>query len=189
LFNEKTLDIVDSFYLEKPWPHDKLEKNWTFFEHARELYACHTIHPHKILKVDLNSRATKLVYDEPYDCQWPDLGEPRGGTCPVKHDGLYWSFFHSSKMIRPGPWGPERRYFIGLYAFESTPPFKPVRMSKQPLLAAEDEVPNVNRPTGHLVVFPCGNLRVEGGWLVSFGDNDLRVRLAFFSDEYVKSKL
>lgn len=178
------LTTADSFYLERPWFHTRPEKNWTFFQSGEQLYASYGIAPHKVIEVNLDDHTTKFVHETRFDYQWK-YGELRGGSCPVEHDGLLWSFFHSSVNIREESYGPIRQYFIGVYAFEPKPPFRPVWMSKQPLLAGEEEKFQHDRPSQHSVIFPCGAVRAAGGWLVTFGENDCRSRMAFFDDEIV----
>jgi predicted GH43/DUF377 family glycosyl hydrolase len=178
------MTTADSFYLERPWFHTRPEKNWTFFETEGRLYAVYALSPHKIIEVNTQDRTTRFAHEVRYTFKW-NWGELRGGSSPVMHEGLYWSFFHSSINIRDESYGPIRQYLIGVYAFEPRPPFTPVWMSQQPLLAGEEEQLQHDRPSQHSVVFPCGSLRLDHGWLVSFGENDCRCRMAFFDDEIV----
>ena len=178
------MTTAESFYLERPWYHTRPEKNWTFFEAEGRLFATYGIVPHKVLEVSVEDHTTKFVYETRFDHNWT-RGDLRGGSSPVLHDGLLWSFFHSSVNIREESYGPIRQYFIGVYAFDPKPPFKPVYMSKVPLLAGEEEKIQHNRPSQHSVIFPCGAIRAACGWLVTFGENDCRCRMAFFDDGIV----
>jgi predicted GH43/DUF377 family glycosyl hydrolase len=178
------MTTAESFYLERPWYHTRPEKNWCFFEAEGRMFASYGIAPHKVIEVNLEDHTTKFVHETRYDYDWK-RGELRGGSSPVLHDGLLWSFFHSSINIREESYGPIRQYFIGVYAFEPHPPFKPVLMSKFPLLAGEEESVQHDRPSQHSVIFPCGAIRAADGWLVTFGENDCRCRMAFFDDGIV----
>ena len=180
------MSTADSFYLERPWHHTRPEKNWTFFEANDRLYAVYGIAPHRVIEVNLEDHTTKFMHEVRFEYEWR-WGELRGGASPVEHDGLLWSFFHSSLNIREESYGPIRQYHIGAYAFEKTPPFKPVWMSRKPLLSGEEEQFQHDRPSQHSVLFPCGAVRNQDGWLVTFGENDCRSRMAFFDDEIVSN--
>jgi predicted GH43/DUF377 family glycosyl hydrolase len=179
------LTTAKSFYLERPWQHGRPEKNWTFFEHEERMLAVYSLMPHRIVEVE--GTQSKFVYESKWDPEW-SWGELRGGSSPVLHNGLYWSFFHSSINIREESYGPIRQYLMGVYAFDSKPPFRPVLISKKPLLAGEEEQHQHDRPSQHYVVFPCGAMRIPQGWLVTFGDNDCRCRMAFFDDAIIDLK-
>lgn len=95
-------------------------------------------------------------------------GLPRGGSPPIKHDGFYWSFFHSSIDISPTP--PRRRYYMGAYAFDLSAPYAPAFITPEPLLVGSEEDPR--EPSAPYCVFPCGSYIDQGKWTVTFGVND-----------------
>lgn len=142
------------------------QKNWTWFDYGGVLHFVYSPSPHVVVKSGPNGVAEEFLTP---GFQWK-YGLPRGGTPPVyvEEDGLYWSFFHSSLDISPMP--PRRRYYMGAYAFEAWPPFRPVMATALPLLTGSGKDPReLSAPH---CVFPCGALLDGGTWTVSFGVND-----------------
>lgn len=136
------------------------EKNWVWFNHEGQWMFVYQYAPHTV--VTANGK-TVHVTDSPK--QWP-YGEIRGGTPPVRVGDEYLTFFHSSL-----PWKKrQKRYYVGAYCFEATPPFRVTRITTKPLLAGSEHDPRMNG--GPLVVFPCGNVFDGKDHLVSFGVND-----------------
>lgn len=147
----------------------KPTKNLLPFFHEGRLHVVHWGSPHIIYEVDEKGKVVQ-DFNSPNTMQsmWK-YGEVRGGTPPVLHDGLYWTFFHSSI-----PWmGDRRQFHAGLYAFEPTPPFKVVKMTTEPLLSGSRfDLWFSGKP---LVCFPVGALLEKNGdWLVTYGVNDLQ---------------
>ena len=141
------------------------EKNWVYFFHEGKLHLLYSAKPWKIVQFGAKFSDKTLHESEGIEWQW---GQIRGGTPPVLHDGLYWTFFHSSM-----PWsGRYRRYYMGAVAFESKPPFKPVKMTDEPLLiGSQHDSWQERKPC---VVFPCGAVVQDDKWLISYGINDLK---------------
>jgi hypothetical protein len=61
---------------------------------------------------------------------------------------------------------------MGCLAFESRPPFKPVRWTQEPILSGSQHDEWGQRKP--LVVFPCGALLEDDWWTISLGVNDLK---------------
>lgn len=146
------------------------EKNWLWFEPSPgEFHFVYSTGPvHQVVRY---GKGAQTAYDAP-GLAWR-YGHIRGGTTPVLFDGLYWSFFHSSIDINEEP--PRRRYYMGAYAFVPEPPFAPVCMTSQPILAGSEA--DLRERSAPLCVFPCGLLLEGRGterptWLVSLGVND-----------------
>lgn len=150
----------------KGTPHPAHEKNWLWFQHDEALHFVYHSAPHIVVRWDEHrpvSYPTRAL-------SWP-YGAIRGGTPPILHDSLYWSFFHSSIDIRNDP--PRRRYYMGAYAFAAQPPFTPVCLTLDPLLAGSEADPrDAHAP---LCVFPGGaHLTRDEDWIVALGVNDCR---------------
>ncbi len=78
---------------------------------------------------------------------------------------------------------------MGAYLFETEFPFKPVAMTKEPLIAGEDMNQFIPRLSNHIyVVFPNGKYKTENGWMVSFGYNDYDCRFIEISDTLLKEQ-
>jgi predicted GH43/DUF377 family glycosyl hydrolase len=174
-----SLTASESFYLKKP-AQKKTEKNWTFFSHQGKLYSVYSINPHVIYEI--NGSDYKVSFETEFNNSWK-WGELRGGTSPVLTDDGYLSFFHSSIDSIGG----YRQYFMGAYLFESKPPFKPIAISKQPIIAGEMIPTHIQRlSTKIYVVFPGGVIRDQDGWNVAFGYNDYQCRIIKVKDLYLQ---
>lgn len=149
------------------------EKNWTFFEMPDGLHAVYSIHPkHVVIKLDGHRVVRTYEADGP---MW-HFGTPRGGASPLlQSDGSFLSIFHSSLPSEPEPnW---RRYYGSAYTFEAKPPFTPLRISTRPIMAGSEADGHAKDPRNEdgwkpFVVFPCGLVEDNAGWLVSLGVND-----------------
>lgn len=185
--NPETLQAENSFYLEKPDPVNRqTEKNWTFFDYEGRLMCVYDASKQEIFEMS-GDKHTKL-YETPFENHWR-WGQMRGGTSPVRVGDNYLSFFHSASDIKTMK-GTGRQYFMGAYMFEGKPPFKPISISKEPLLAGErisDHIPRLSNRI--FVVFPAGQIRKENSWLVSYGYNDYECRYVEISDELLKENL
>jgi FkbM family methyltransferase len=146
------------------------EKNWQFFSHGGELYAVYSVAPHRVLRV--RGDAAALAYETATYAPWVG-GELRGGAAPVLAGGEWWCFFHD----RVEPPGRRRAYRLGLYTFEDRPPFRALRITPEPVLAAD---PATNRNNYADVVFPCGAVRDGDRWVVSCGVHDRWTELHAF---------
>lgn len=144
----------------------KHNKNFTWFFHENKLHLIYMSDPWIVIEFGNRWDEQKTHrFDE--GVKW-QFGHVRGGTPPILVDGLYYTFFHSSM-----PWrGRFRRYYMGCIAFESKPPFMPVKWTQEPMLIGSQNDPWQQRKP--LVVFPCGALYENDRWFVTFGINDLK---------------
>lgn len=180
--NPASLQAEESFYIDKP-DKKRTEKNWTFFDHQGKLLCVYQIAPHTIF--EMNRANYSKVFETNFEHGWK-WGIPRGGTSPVKHGDNYISFFHSAKDLPGG----HRQYFMGAYIFEGKPPFKPLYISKEPIIAGEYQDDSMRRlSTKIYVVFPNGLIRKDNSWLVSFGYNDVSCRYIEIEDSLLKENL
>lgn len=141
------------------------EKNWTWFEHKNGWHFVYHPWPHHVVRTTFGEPGASYVSGD-FDCPW-SYGEMRGGSPPVFHDGLYWSFFHSSTLAPEVQKG--KRYHMGAYAFDPEQPFNIRMMTLEPLLSG-------SMADGGLLpcIFPGGAVLRDGKWLVVFGVNDWR---------------
>lgn len=149
------------------------EKNWVFFEHAKKLYCIYGTDPeHVVLQMEGN-RVVKEYKTPGPTWHW---GHVRGGTPPVDlGDGRMLAIFHSSIPTETPP--HYVRYYAAAYTFESKPPFRILQISQQPILGGSEEDghrvdPRYTEGWKPYVVFPCGLVPDDDGWLISFGIND-----------------
>lgn len=155
------------------------EKNWTWFSHENELHSIYMTQPHEVVRWDDTFRPIGDYHDNAWHPGW-QFGQARGGSAPVRLGNEYFSFFHSSMDWRPS----KRRYYMGAYAFEATPPFKITRVTPEPILVGSIDDPWWDGKP--LVVFPCSAIEslkqacppgtarwADRVWTVSLGINDL----------------
>lgn len=175
---EITEPIIPRF-LENDFKHTV--KNVVFFQSWDKLCAIFTCDKaHVVYELDgakiINMHLTKGP-------GWP-YGEMRGGTTPLPFkDGTMIRFFHSRTMTAPRPSMPWR-YHIGAYEMEAQPPFRILRVSRHPILTANEWTP---LPTPHhwktKIVFPGGAIEDGDGWLVAVGVNDCQSALMRVTEE------
>lgn len=147
----------------------RMQKNWIGWGFEGRLILTYSGSPHINIEVNEKSEVVKEYRSEQDLSSVWKFGEVRGGTPPVFHDGLFYSFFHSSL-----PWQNDRRqYYCGVYAYEPHPPFKIVKITPEPILAGSRY--DAWFPTKPLVVFPGGALMEKNeDWLIVYGINDLK---------------
>lgn len=181
----QTLQATESFYIDLPRV-GRTEKNWTFFEHDGNLYSVYDIASHTIFK--MNGPHYEKVYSTPFEHSW-QWGELRGGTSPMLIGDRYLSFFHSASPITHKN-AQGRCYYMGAYTFEAKPPFRVLSISKEPIMSGElcdDSIPRLSNKI--FVVFPCGVLKLQDSYLVSYGWNDFQVRYCEVTNELLKENL
>jgi len=143
------------------------QKNWTWFIYNNRLHCVYKMYPHTVVEFDWNGDViTEYKTHVNLNTYWK-YGECRMGSNPILHDNMYHNFFHSSI-----PWkNSKRRYVMGYYTFESTPPFRITNILTQPILYGNIE-DNRILSTNPLVIFPCGTIIENNNFIVSFGLND-----------------
>lgn len=153
------------------------EKNWGFFDWEGQLHAAYSIHPHRVLAIDGHAATVA------HETDWPapmNHGLLRGGAAPVRVGDEFFSWFH---------WKKERpyTYALGVYTFEARPPFRPLRVTREPILTAD---PRTKPPRQYCpVIFPCGAVLAGDRWLVSAGIHDDWVEVLTFPREDIERRL
>jgi predicted GH43/DUF377 family glycosyl hydrolase len=181
----ETRQATESFYLDKP-VSGRTEKNWTFFQSGKKLLSVYNSNPHTIFEMD--GAKHKEIYSHLWKNDW-NYGEIRGGTSPILIGDRFISFFHSSLPISlKGHQG--RQYFMGAYEFESVAPYRPIRITKEPIISGEVIDFNIPRLSNLIyVVFPAGAIRQDNGWLISYGYNDYRCHFHEITDVELESNM
>lgn len=183
--DQDTLQAKDSFYIDKP-NQLRTEKNWVFFEHEKTLYCVYDFNRHQIFK--MHGSSWEKVYESDFSCGW-HYGEIRGGTSPIRVGDKYITFFHSAiNYVKKGV--PGRQYFMGAYAFEASPPFTPISISKEPILAGEYISAGIPRLSNQIfVVFPGGIIKTDDGYMISFGYNDIQCRYINITEKFLSENM
>ena len=124
-----------------------MEKNWVPFEDNGNLYLAYGLVPHKImhLKDTKKNSLDHLIFEDGkcYSRFFWEYGDPRGGTPACKTKDGYLAFFHSSF----GKNKKKKYYVMGAYLFEPNPPYKVVKVSKEPIIVYPKKT-RVYFPTG-----------------------------------------
>lgn len=152
------------------------EKNWVPFNYQDSLLLGYSLKPHRILYPLLDgSEKCMDVSTTLTNVQW-EWGEMRGGTPALKVDNEYIAFFHSSIYLATehskGVNMPH--YFIGVYSFQSHPPFAITKISPKPLIGKNfyDGVDYEYYWKPVRVVFPCGFIQDKNFFWVTYGRQD-----------------
>ncbi len=170
-----------------------VEKNWQFFISENKYYCVYQAgSKHEIFHFNFPGGAVHEKYITYNNISWK-YGRISGGAAPVLHtDGLYYSFFHSwTEWKNPGerrPW-LQRQYHVGVYAFESTPPFRIKMISETPFFSGKDN--DVLAESGHSVIFPGSAFLDEGTneWCIALGWNDHSCKMLRIKHEEITAGL
>lgn len=172
-------EVTACSFLDKPYKR-RMEKNWTFFSQGGELYTVYSVAPHVVYKVE----GTSLIPVCREDCAAPDgwrwgFGDNiGGGTCPVLHNGMYYSFFHSRIQYPEHMRGQiHRQYHMSCYVFDPKT-FHIVALSKEPLMSGTYIDPEIPHGGNHnFNVFPMSAifLQREECFRVTAGINDYEI--------------
>lgn len=171
--------VEDVFHPEIPG-RQAWEKNHSYFDVDGVAHAVYMSSPrHRIIRVEGN-RAV-FVHDEPFSLKWRG-GVVRGGAPPVRVGDEYWSWFHGRARFRGAD-----AYNVGVYTFSASPPYRPLRITPDPILWAD----HATKPADQYVscVFPCGAVLDGGRWLVSMGVHDRWTEIRAWDHAYVESLL
>ncbi len=179
--NKKAFDRVKQLGFRKeeitlPQNEWLVDKNWQFFIRGNKYYCIYQAgEKNEIFQFEFPGGAITEKFVSYSRFSW-NYGRLSGGASPVLHeDGYYYSFFHSwtawSNPVEKHPW-QQRKYHIGVYLFESTPPFRMKMISTIPLLSGSDT--DRLAASGHSVVFP-GSAHYDSEkkeWILAIGWND-----------------
>ena len=165
----------------------KIEKNWVPVVYNEDLYFLYSLTPHVVLQTEQSTNGVLTQKTNPLSSAAPvpklvrrwtkKWGFISGGTPAIRMEDKYLTIFHSHFWANNEIW-----YVMGAALLEGHPPFRPVKISRRPIIfkkmyAAPHHPDPLFRlsPIAH-VVFPSGI--VEGAYRgksvfhVVYGDND-----------------
>lgn len=187
LVEEKDCWKVAHVYRPKFPNHQPMEKNWVPFFYNGTLHFIYSCQPeHVVVAVEGEKEIARHVSTAPF---WP-WGVIKGGASPLPYKDKWLRFFHATLDTEPPPW--HRRYYVGAYLMEPTPPFNFVAISREPILrgSEEDSTTAAERNICHhrkpQVVFPGSALVDKDGWLLSLGINDCQCAIAHIKESDLK---
>jgi len=143
-----------------------MEKNWVFFEHKKALRVFYG--------GDRVNNIDGTTYKTVTHPRWM-YGQFKGGCAPVSHLGHLLRFVHSTLDNQQPP--ERRQYFVGAILYDEKT-LEVAGYTKEPLLWGSDQddltpTQKASCPQWKAkVVFPCGAVPVENGFLLSVGVND-----------------
>jgi hypothetical protein len=174
-------------------PRQKLEKNWSLFEHDGRVYGIYSVNPHRVLSLSMADEGVITCTDvEPPMTNAGGYAQAhgglRGGAPPCKLGDHFYSFCHS---IENDPVG--YRYVAAVYRFQARPPFAPTDMARAPLSIEvpadlRRQLPKLNEAVGN-VLYPAGAVYHEGNWMLSIGIDDERCAIALLNHQEVLETL
>lgn len=150
----------------RPTESNRHEKNWIWFQRDGHWHCQYSINPGDVFRVDSQGNPIETWQTKEARHDWTTGLPLRGGTPPTLVNDEYIAFFHTAV-----PWQkPKRRYFMGAYTFDATPPFALRRITPIPLLIGSES--DFRSLGGPLVIFPGGAILSNNEWLIVFGVND-----------------
>jgi len=157
------------------------EKNWLFYPYKDRLFLLYETSPFTVASLTDDFVVTTESVTHFIDWKY---GHIRGGSNPVLHDGLMWTFFHSSRdgQIRNG----KRRYYMGCLAFDPDT-YMVKYLTPEPLLTGStNDRWGADKPA---CVFPGSCILRNNIWHLSGGCNDLDCFMATISHNMLTSRL
>ena len=160
---------------------DGREKNWIPFSESNSLCFLYSDTPRQILRYIDTGKSLQLVNNQKTDlvleCRF---GAIRGGCPPVRYDDTHmiW-FFHT---------GRQGMYSIGAYITQG---FRDViHVLDVPILngAPQPSFQTILEIKSN-VVYPCGAVATDSGWMISMGVNDYKVGLLHVKKALIETHL
>ena len=140
-----------------------VEKNWVFFSQDGRLYFVYYPSPHVVYEVKLSDG--KVSLGDRWEAEnWAAadlMDNARGGAPPVRVGDEFYHFYHSQHRHGRGT-----AYQVGLYTFETKPPWNLRRVLKGPLISL---VPSKREMD---CIFPVGAFLEGEKWHLSCGIQD-----------------
>jgi hypothetical protein len=168
----------------------KAEKNWSPFISDGRLHAIYSTVPGRVLVYEGKGKWAPFsapgleILKSGYDSPW-QYGEIRGGTNIIEHKGEFYHFFHSARHL-----AQQKVYYMGCYTFDRFLDAK--RLTHLPLLFGDVEAATMpwGPRWGYMsACFPCGAIRENDTWIISYGWLDSELRLAHIPDEELQAAM
>lgn len=163
------------------------EKNWQPFSHGGRLFVVYSMRPWVVLEL-AGDRAVPVSHHP--GVPW-SFGFARGGAAPVLHNGEWYCFFHGTDK-RGHATDLPAIYTVGVCTFEDKPPFRPLRITREPILwpVMEDLPPGPVAGRWYAATaFPCGAYLDRDQWVMSYGHNDHWCRASAFGVNEIEDRL
>lgn len=167
------------------------EKNWTPFSGFGGLRFLYTINPLVVVDYDSKEDQAKEISRTEVNLDFWKWGDFLAGSTPlIRYKGEWLGFFHS--YLNEQDFN-RRRYFVGAFTINEHPPYKITRISREPIMRAEMDYDHDLRwaEQGWLpnVVFPCGLIKRDDRFYMSYGWQDCRCKIAEIEEEELNKNL
>jgi predicted GH43/DUF377 family glycosyl hydrolase len=161
-------------------PRRLVEKNWTFFAHAEEVFAVYCFAPLEILRVDL-AQPERVTCTPAFRHEWDvagythGYGEIRGGATPLRIGDRLLFVCHSVFKGALLPGGRQGLCYVApVVITQAAPPFAPLSHSAHPVIelspaeAALPQRPKLDQRVQE-DVYPVGAVLDADSIVVSYG--------------------
>ena len=146
-----------------------IQKNWTpFLYNDSDIYFVYSVYPLSVIKLkndyDIVSPAGEITELETVSIERCDgieqpweYGHLRGGSSAKLVNGEYMAFFHSkSSPLGTGNGWALPSYWMGVFTFSSSPPFRMTKISRFPIIKNEwYDGAWFNKANGY-IIYPAG---------------------------------
>lgn len=152
------------------------EKNWVFWEWDKKLLFSYKTSPHHLVcEMGIGNDISRSWKTESPVCPF---GDYRGGTQSFPFQGNLMRFVHVVKNNKEAKlyW----LYHLAAIVFESKPPFRVLKVSREPILTGNEAYTPYCAHWKPRIVICYGAVKDGDGWIVSYGNNDsacMEVRL------------
>lgn len=163
-----------------------IQKNWIPFISDDQLYLIYMLDPFEVIIPDMETGLCSAVWNQESLNNW-QWGQLRGSTPPVLADGELLAFFHSSTS-KPSivQNNSTFQYYIGVYTFSATYPFKITSMSPAPIIS---KTFYSRQQREKKVIFPAGLVEDDQNYYICYGRNDKEMWIAAFDKIKLKQSL
>lgn len=170
--------VVSKHHPKLPFGGD-WEKNHAYFDRGGDLHAVYSINPHRVYHVRGNDVVEDWTTHYTPPASASEYGEMRGGASPVLFNHAFYNFFHYMTDAHG-----YRLYSVGVYTFDTDPPYRVRRMNLQPIDVAE-----VNKRYLIDVLFPVSAFVEGDNWVVTMGVHDEWSEVRYYPVDYIERSL
>ncbi len=170
------------------------EKNWVPFVLSNtQVGLIYSHDPWQVIVLNIDGTTNATPEQRRFEQAWRAdglhwaFGGVRGGTPPLPYaENELITFFHSSEVV-----GSRKSYMAGACVFQATAPFKPLRLTREPLLVApyHGGMHRHGWPVAASVIFPLGSDEDASGFRLLCGIDDGQIGHFSITRDELESRL